>query len=100
MERQSNKQTIIAIWKHSLGWLLAYYDAKRGQLRQFLPKLFLFFVVLNISCYWWAMLTAYSDEFFQEKVHYFLVQFPVGFLGALFDTLSFFVTIFIAKKLI
>ncbi|MGB5634893.1 MAG: hypothetical protein WBM44_02120 [Waterburya sp.] len=98
MERQSNKQTIIAIWKQSLGWLLAYYDAKRDPLRQFLPKLLLFFVVLNISCYWWAMLTAYSDEFLHEKTHYFLVQFPVGILGAVFDTLSFFVTIFIAKK--
>lgn len=42
MERQSNKQTIIAIWKQSLGWLLAYYDAKRDPLRQFLPKLLLF----------------------------------------------------------
>lgn len=98
MERPSKQQKIITIWKQSLGWLLAYYDAKRGKLRQFFPKLFLFFVILNISCYWWAMLTAYPDEFFQEKVHYFLVQFPVGFLGALFDSLSFFVTIFIAKK--
>ncbi len=98
METQSRQQTIITIWKQSLGWLLAYYDAKRGKLKQFLPKLFLFFVVLNISCYWWAMLTAYPDAFFREKVHYFLVQFPVGFLGAFFDTLSFFVTIFIAKR--
>jgi hypothetical protein len=98
MERQSRQQTIIAIWKQSLGWLLAYYDAKRGRLRQFLPKLFIFFVILNIACYWWAMLTAYPDEFLQERVHYFLVQFPVGLLGALFDTLSFFVTIFIAKR--
>ena len=98
MEQQSNKQTIIAIWKQSLGWLLAYYDAKRGELRQFLPKLWLFFVILNISCYWWAILTAYPNEFFREKTHYFLIQFSVGILGALFDTLSFFVTIFIAKK--
>ena len=98
MERQSKQQTIITIWKQSLGWLLAYYDAKRGQLRQFFPKLLLFFVILNISCYWWALLTAYPDEFLKDKVHYFLVQFPVGFLGALFDSLSFFVTIFIAKK--
>ena len=98
MARRSEQQSIINIWKQSLGWLIAYYDAKRGKLRQFLPKLFLFFVILNISCYWWAMLTAYPDEFLKEKAHYFLVQFSVGFLGALFDSLSFFVTIFIAKK--
>ena len=98
MSQQSKQQTIISIWKQSLGWLLAYYDAKRGKLKEFLPKLFLFFVILNISCYWWAMLTAYPNEFLQEKSHYFLVQFPVGFLVALFDSLSFFVTILIAKK--
>jgi hypothetical protein len=32
--------------------------------------------------------------------HYFKVQFPVGFLGALFDSLSFFVTIFIIRRAI
>ena len=30
--------------------------------------------------------------------HYFKVQFPVGFLGAVFDSLSFFITIFIVRR--
>jgi hypothetical protein len=33
-----------------------------------------------------------------EGTHYFLLQFPVGFLGAIFDSFSFFVTIFIIRR--
>ncbi|NEP17145.1 MAG: hypothetical protein F6J97_09585, partial [Leptolyngbya sp. SIO4C1] len=33
-----------------------------------------------------------------ERSHYFLLQFPVGLLGALFDSLSFFITVYIAKR--
>ncbi|MGB5593244.1 MAG: hypothetical protein WBM32_08450 [Crocosphaera sp.] len=101
-QRRINKrkrQGIVVIWKQSLEKLLDYYQSKRGELRKFFPKLFFFFVVLNISCYWWAMLTAYPHHVFgDEKVHYFLIQFPIGFLGALFDSLSFFVTVYIARK--
>ena len=79
--------------------MLHFYDSRRGQLIQFFPKLFLAFILLNITCYWWGMLTAFpQDVLGRERVHYFLIQFPVGFLGALFDSLSFFVTISIAKR--
>lgn len=91
--------SVVSIWKQSLAKLLAFYDCRRGSLRSFFPKLFLFFIVLNITCYWWAILTAYPHEAFgSEKSHYFLIQFPVGCLGALFDSLSFFVTIYIARR--
>jgi hypothetical protein len=33
-----------------------------------------------------------------EGTHYFLLQFPVGFLGAIFDSFSFFVTILIIRR--
>ncbi len=96
---RGQKEAIIHIWKQALKKLLDYYEAKRGKFSRFFPRLFTFFVILNITCYWWAMLTAYPNHVFgSEKVHYFLIQFPVGFLGALFDSLSFFVTVYIAKK--
>ena len=100
LPRKRRKQrAVIGIWKQSLGKLLDYYEAKRGKLSRFFPQLFLFFVILNISCYWLAILTAYPEAAFgKERAHYFLIQFPVGFLGALFDSLSFFVTVFIAKR--
>lgn len=89
--------TIIA-WKNSLRTLLDFYEAKRGSIYTFYPTLFLFFVLINIACYWWAMFTAFPElTRGAAGHHYFKVQFPVGFLGALFDSLSFFVTIFIIR---
>jgi len=32
------------------------------------------------------------------SAHYFMVQFPAGFLGALFDSLSFFVALLIVRR--
>lgn len=91
--------SVVSIWKQSLAHLLAVYDSKRGPLRSFFPKLFLFFIILNISCYWWAILTAYPQAALgPERNHYFLIQFPVGCLGALFDSLSFFITVYIARR--
>ena len=93
--------TTIAVWKNSLRILLGYYEAKRGRLYIFYPMLFLFFVLINVACYWWAMYTAFPElTRGSAGEHYFRVQFPVGFLGALFDSLSFFVTIFIIRHAI
>ncbi len=93
--------TTIAEWKNSLRVLLEYYEAKRGRLYIFYPMLFLLFVLINIACYWWAMYTAFPElTRGTAGEHYFRVQFPVGFLGALFDSLSFFVTIFIIRHAI
>ena len=90
--------SIIAIWRESLERLLVFYEAKRGNSVSFFPKLFLFFVVINIACYWWAMFTAYPWlTRGPAGAENFMIQFPVGILGALFDTLSFFVTVFIIR---
>ena len=90
---------IITIWKTSLQHLLTYYESHRGQLRSFYPKLFFFFILLNMACYWLAMFTAFSEYIYSYAAwHYFKVSFPVGFLGAVFDSLSFFVTIYIIRR--
>ena len=46
------------------------------------------------------MVTAYPELAFgaETRFHYFLVQFPVGALGVLFDSLSFFATIYIVRR--
>lgn len=88
----------ITIWKESLNRLIVFYEAKRGSIFVFYPLLFLLFVLINIGCYWWAMFTAFPElTYGRAGIHYFKLQFPVGFLGALFDSLSFFVTIFIIR---
>ncbi len=77
--RKLRVRPVMAIWKRSLARLLDFYEANRGSLISFFPKLFLFFILLNISCYWLALLTAYPDEAFgNERIQYFLLQFPVG----------------------
>lgn len=97
--RKFRTRPIMTIWKRSLGQLLDFYEARRGSLLSFFPKLFIFFTFLNMSCYWLAILTAYPHEALgPERAHYFLLQFPVGILGALFDSLSFFITVWIAKR--
>ena len=97
--RRLRARPIMAIWKKSLSRLLNYYETHRGSFISFFLKLFICFTLLNISCYWLALLTAFPHEAFgDERAHYFLLQFPVGFLGALFDSLSFFITVWIAKR--
>ena len=45
------------------------------------------------------MVTAFHDLVFGKTFgYYFKVQFPVGILGALFDSLSFYITLFIIER--
>jgi hypothetical protein len=90
---------IITIWRDALHQVLDVYERKRGSIKVFFPLLFLFFVGLNIACYWWAIYTAFPFYMqTHEASHYVKLQIPVGFLGALFDSVSFFVTIWIIKR--
>ena len=91
---------VMAIWRNSLRKLLDFYAHKRGSLVSFFPKLFIFFMLLNMTCYWVAILTAYPQEIAVsgERWEYMMMQFPVGFLGALFDSVSFFITVWIARR--
>ena len=91
---------IMAIWRKSLANLLTFYARKRGSLATFVPKLVIFFMLLNMTCYWVALITAYPQELTVsgERWEYMLMQFPVGFLGAVFDTASFFITVVIARR--
>lgn len=89
----------IQIWRDSLHKVLDIYERKRGSIKVFFPLLFLFFIVLNIACYWWAIYTAFPFYMMtHEASHYIKLQIPVGFFGALFDSLSFFVTIWIIRR--
>ena len=89
----------IIIWRLDLNRLILYYKNKKSQVEHYFIYLFLFFVILNISCYWFAMITAFPNLVFGSTFgYYFKIQFPVGILGALFDSLSFFITIYIIQK--
>jgi len=90
---------IIRLWRIDLNRLLVFYKGIHTQTKYFFIFLFIFFVAVNISCYWIAMVTAFPDLVFGKTFgYYFKVQFPVGILGALFDSLSFYITIFIIQR--
>jgi hypothetical protein len=91
---------VFDIWRASLSRLLAYYVERRGRMVVFLPVLFLVFVLVNVICFWWALLTAFSFLTHGSGTYYLKLQVPVGALGACFDTVSFFVTIFIVRRAI
>ena len=87
------------LWRDTLHQVLDLYERKRGSLKFFSPVLFGFFIVLNIACYWWAIYTTFPYYMMtHEAAHYIKLQIPVGILGALFDSLSFFVTIWIIRR--
>ena len=90
---------VIATWRDALHQVLDLYERKRGAIKVFFPILFLFFIVLNIVCYWWAIYTAFPQYMMtHEASHYIKLQIPVGIFGALFDSLSFFITIWIIRR--
>ena len=90
---------MIQLWRAQLKHAYDWYRHRRVEVRWFYPKLFLFFVVLNLSCYWLALLTAFPHLVFGNALtHYAKIQFPVGLLGALFDSLSFFVTVQLIRR--
>ena len=90
---------IVAIWRESLHTILDRYERKKISTGLFFPLHFIFFVVLNIACYRWAIYTAFPYYMqTHEASHYIKLQIPVGFFGALFDSLSFFITIWIIKR--
>ena len=90
---------IISYWRKDLNRALLFYESKRSHGDSFFLYLFIFFVSLNIVCYWFAMVTAFPSLVFGKTFgYYFKVQFPVGILGALFDSVSFSLTIFIVRR--
>jgi len=89
---------VVTIWRGSLRRLIDFYDARRGPLGPFYVKLFVFFVAVNVACYWLAMFTAFPElTTGSAGATNFKIQFPVGILGATFDSLSFFVTVWIVR---
>ena len=90
---------IVAIWRDSLHTILDRYERKKISTWLFFPLLFVFFIILNIACYWWAIYTAFPYYMqTHEASHYIKLQIPVAFFGALFDSLSFFITIWIIRR--
>ena len=91
--------TVFGYWRNSLLNILTWFEYLRNSTRKFYLKTFAVFAVVNLACYWWALLTAYPKHIFGAKAEeYLLMGFPVALFGAAFDCLSLLGTIFIIKR--
>ena len=86
-------------WRNSLQHSHEWFTNKRATSHYFYIKLILFFIALNLACYWWALLTTYPQHLSSYKSEeYVLMGFPVSIIGAMFDSLSLFVTLTIIRS--
>lgn len=98
-EKKGEASSIMNLWRKGLETLVLLYEIYRPRTRFFTLRLFMFFVVLNVFCYWLAISTAFPFLLVSHKAQeYFWMQIPVGCMGAFFDTASFFVTLWIARN--
>ena len=87
------------IWREDLGQILKKFQAWRLNTKFYFLKVFIFFVFINDIAYWFAIATAYPEIFSgNELEHYIKVQIPVSLLGALFDSLSLYITLFVVRR--
>lgn len=85
-------------WRNDLTELLRWIQHRQKELRFFFLKLYGFFFLLNFGCYWLGMVLIFPRHVFGPPfLHYFKISLPVGVMGALFDSLSFYVTLWIIQ---
>ena len=98
-EITTETESVVQRWRKGLETLVILYEIYQPRTSWFTLRIFIFFTVTNIVCYWLALSTAFPSLLVSYKAHeYFWLQIPVGFMGASFDTASFFITIWIAKN--
>ncbi len=94
-----NLSDVFSHWRGSLLRFHDWFEVRRTSTRNFRLKTFMFFVILNLGCYWWALLTTYPKLLGGPRAEeYVLMGFPVAVLGAMFDSLSLLVTLYIVKR--
>ena len=87
------------LWKKDLSQILNKFHNWRNNTKFYFLKVFIFFLFINDIAYWFAIATAYPEIFSgKEYEHYIKVQVPVAFLGALFDSLSLYITILVIRQ--
>ena len=97
---QKGKTKYFDLWREDLGKILKTFQDWRLNTKFYFLKVFIFFILINDIAYWFAIATAYSEIFASEKelLYYIKVQVPVAFLGALFDSLSLYVTLLVVRR--
>ena len=87
-------------WQHELAFALDYYQAYRDRNRCFFCTLLIFFFLVNTFCYWLAIMVSFPELIAEQPVRMIKIQQPVALLGGLFDSLSFFITVWLIQHAI
>lgn len=86
-------------WRASLEIVHGWFVRLRRDTPGFAAKAFAVFVVINLACFWWALLTAYPEKLAShENLEHVLIGFPVAALGAAFDVVSLGVTLWAISR--
>ncbi|SVB64333.1 uncharacterized protein METZ01_LOCUS217187 [marine metagenome] len=87
------------LWRKDLSLLFEKFQNWRTSTEYYFPKVFIFFVLINDIAFWFALATAFPGVFSENELgHYMRKQIPVAFLGALFDSLSLYLTILVIRR--
>ncbi len=96
---QKNGPVYFDIWREDLSLILERFQTWRFNTRFYFLKVFIFFVFINDLAYWFAIATAFPEIISGEDLtHYSKVQIPVAILGALFDSLSLYITLLVVRN--
>ena len=86
--------SVFATWRASLEAVHGWFVSTKTQTRRFSAKAFGVFVLINLGCFWWAVLTAFPYQLRgPEGLEHALIGFPVAVMGAMFDVASLGVTL-------
>ena len=87
------------VWREDLGLILEKFQNWRTSTKCYFLKVFIFFVFINDIAFWFALATAFPEAFSENELgHYMRKQVPVAILGALFDSLSLYLTLLVVRR--
>ena len=96
-ESQNNMLNWKNIWQRELVIILGVYQFFRNRNPLFFLYLLAFFFLVNSICYWLAIAASFPELINEQLLRMFKIQLPVALMGGLFDSLSFFVTIWLIR---
>jgi hypothetical protein len=91
--------TVFSEWRTSLQSLLDRFGALRDRTPLFYPKAFAVFAAISFCCYWVALLGIYPELLSSdESLEHTIMSVPVSLIGAIFDTASLLITLFVIRR--
>ena len=99
-EMKTNRLDYFETWREDLSLISEKYKSWRLNTKFYFLKIFIFFIFLNDISYWFAIAITYPEILTSEAelLYYTKVQIPVALLGALFDSLSLYITLLVIRR--